>query len=474
MLMCLQFDKFLLCPTEKIILCGEIKLDIRGKDFEVLHLLLRYPKRLVRKEVFLQEVWRGVTVEEANIAVCVNNIRKALRTYSERPLIETVWGEGYRLLVDVVEVDKEAEQFNLQPEAPSNSGLTQRENKAGKPQARQYKATPFNLRILTDNRWDVALPSIIALSAIIILSSSIFSGSNVVKAALALIALTFFALWALYEHKGKKKVRVALTEAKNQRDSLQQLNIELRKKIDSETMRADQAEEAYRKLSEDFEHRLEYRVSKLEIRVNIKDYDGYCHTRWIWTDITKKRPDAIISRMPGGLRFSTPGCSIKQYPLLSSRYERDYKLHIVTKEANFCEFYVHAIEPTDKMSYEYVADIDKAFCMGDEELTGRLYEYEWFGYHVISAIEVLVINLSFPDYYKPTGIQPDAYLGFFPTELSDNSEVERIIKEKGFDIAKNGAISMTVNKPKIGHHYCVRWKPLPSVLVEAMRQRQSK
>jgi hypothetical protein len=125
------------------------------------------------------------------------------------------------------------------------------------------------------------------------------------------------------------------------------------------------------------------------------------------------------------------------------------------------------------MSYEYIVDINKAFCMANEELTERFYEYEWFGYHVISAIEKFVIYLSFPDYYQPSDIQPDAYLGFFPTELSDNSEVERITNENGFKMERNGAVSMTVNRPKIGHHYCVRWKPLPIALVDVMRQKQS-
>jgi hypothetical protein len=125
------------------------------------------------------------------------------------------------------------------------------------------------------------------------------------------------------------------------------------------------------------------------------------------------------------------------------------------------------------MSYEYIADVNKAFCMTEEELQEQPYEYEWFGYHVISAIETLIINVSFPDYYKPPYIQPDAYMGFFPTESSDNSEVERIIREKGFSIGNNGAVSLAVNRPKIGYHYCVRWKPLPRTLVEAMKQRQS-
>lgn len=395
MLICLRFDKFLLYPTEDTVMCGEIELDIHGKDFEVLHLLLQHPRRVVSKEIILNKVWPDVFVEEANIHGCINRIRKNLRLYSEtQELIENVRGKGYKLVVDVVEVVKEADEVQ-------------------------------------DNGVKIAPDSSDSLAG---------------------------KIWS--------KIESALTDAKNLIASLQQENIELQEKLELE-------KGAYKKLSEDFEHRLEYRVGKLEIRVTINDYDGYCHTRWICADITKKRPDAVISSMAGYLRFSTPDCSIKKYPVLSSHYNNDYKLNIVTRTTNSCEFYVHAIKPTDKMSYEYVADIDHAFCMTSEELIGQRYEHEWYGYHVISAIEVLVINLYFPDSYIPTNIQLDAHIGYSPTELSNSSEIERIIKENGFIIRENGTVSMIVNRPKINYRYSVRWQPLPSALVEVMRQRQS-
>jgi DNA-binding winged helix-turn-helix (wHTH) protein len=398
-----------------MVMCGDVKLDIRGKDFEVLHLLLRHPKRLVRKETFLREIWPDVDVEEASIPVCISNIREKLGMHSERHLIETVRGLGYRLLVDVIEVDMETRQFDVQPETEQKQpdrAIAQNENEMGEP----HGVVTNDSGLPTGKIWD--------------------------------------------------KVESALTEVKNLVASLQQDNIELKEKLELE-------KEAYRKLKEDFKHRLGHRARQLEIRMRIENYEGDCHCRWIWTDITDEPPDTVISRLYGSVYFSTPGCSFKQYPTLSANTKRGYKLEIVTKGTALCDFYVYPPEGIDSIYYEYIADANKAFCMSAEELEKMPYEYEWFGFHITVAIETLTIKVTFPEHYRPDYIQADAYLGFFPTNVSDVAEIDRININNWFKKESSEEFTLTVIKPKMGYKYCVRWKPLPGQLVDAMKEGNS-
>ena len=144
---------------------------------------------------------------------------------------------------------------------------------------------------------------------------------------------------------------------------------------------------------------------------------------------------------------------------------------IFRQDPNFCFFQVRVKEATNEISYGYTASIDKAFCMSEEELTGQPYEY--FGFHIEGAIENLVIKVTFPRHYKPDSVQSDVCIGdLVPTDVVYNSEVERIIVDGGFRDEWSGA-SITVRKPKMGYLYFLRWRPLPKVVVEGMKKRES-
>jgi DNA-binding winged helix-turn-helix (wHTH) protein len=86
------------------------------KAFDVLEILLARRPNVVTKEVLLSEVWPGKVVEEANLAIVVGEIRKALGEDSKTPaIIVTVARRGYRFAADAQDVVRsggsEAERY---------------------------------------------------------------------------------------------------------------------------------------------------------------------------------------------------------------------------------------------------------------------------------------------------------------------------------------------------------------------------
>jgi hypothetical protein len=255
--------------------------------------------------------------------------------------------------------------------------------------------------------------------------------------------------------------------------------IELRERLESEKTRAERAEATLQEVGEKLERlrdRIGYQIGKVEIRIYILDFHGTCHVHYLWTDITRVRPDLTLDRVPGRLRFSAPGSIFSTYPKLTYEYIRKYDIEFLRREAAFCEFHVLLNGATNNISFEYTADIERAFRMSEGDLAGERHdeeqdEHEWYEFYISTAIESLTISVNFPRHYRPTITKPDAYVGFFPNNKSDEAEVKRIIENGDFEFDSiSGSALMTVTKPIIGHAYCIRWQPMPAPLVEAMRQ----
>ncbi|HKX31285.1 MAG TPA: hypothetical protein VJ302_26590 [Blastocatellia bacterium] len=237
-------------------------------------------------------------------------------------------------------------------------------------------------------------------------------------------------------------------------------------RADSEKHRADE-------IGERLIDRVNYQVGKLEIQVNISNYEGDCRTRWIWTGIRKVRPDAPIPYIRGRIGFSPSESAFSAFPQLMPEYDGQCEIRFLKQDPNFCEFQVWVKEITNEISFGYTASIDRAFCMKEELLSGQFLKYEFFGFHVDGAIESLVIKVIFPFQYYPQNIQSEVCVGeLIPTEISYSSEKDRINKEGGFK-NERGEASLIVKKPKMGHLYFLRWRPLPAIVVEGMRQRES-
>ncbi len=82
---------------------GEL-VSLTGKAFDTLLLLVEGAGALQRQQTLMDRLWPDVSVEQNNLQANVSLVRRALAG-AEGVEIETVRGQGYRLLAEVREVD---------------------------------------------------------------------------------------------------------------------------------------------------------------------------------------------------------------------------------------------------------------------------------------------------------------------------------------------------------------------------------
>lgn len=98
----LRFDRFSLDPADRRLLCDGAAVELNARYFDALALLVREAGKLVSKERFLEEVWRGVPVTDEALTQCIRTLRKQLGDDAARPrFIETVPKHGYRFVAAV-------------------------------------------------------------------------------------------------------------------------------------------------------------------------------------------------------------------------------------------------------------------------------------------------------------------------------------------------------------------------------------
>ncbi len=102
---CFAFDQFLLDPDNRRLTRGGADVELNGRYFDALTLLVREDGKLVSKDRFLDEVWRGVPVTDEALTQCVRTLRRQLGDDASRPrFIETVPKHGYRFVASVQRV----------------------------------------------------------------------------------------------------------------------------------------------------------------------------------------------------------------------------------------------------------------------------------------------------------------------------------------------------------------------------------
>src|SRR5215213_9464814 len=96
------FEQFVLDPDDRQLRRGADPVELNGRYFDALALLVREQGRLVSKDRFLDEVWRGVPVTDEALTQCVRTLRRQLGDDASRPrFIETVPKHGYRFIAPV-------------------------------------------------------------------------------------------------------------------------------------------------------------------------------------------------------------------------------------------------------------------------------------------------------------------------------------------------------------------------------------
>lgn len=101
-----RFDDFTLDPAERQLRRDDVLVELNARYLDALALLVREQGRLVSKDRFLDEVWRGVPVTEEALTQCIRTLRKQLGDSVANPrFIETVPKHGYRFVASVAWAD---------------------------------------------------------------------------------------------------------------------------------------------------------------------------------------------------------------------------------------------------------------------------------------------------------------------------------------------------------------------------------
>lgn len=95
---CIYYKNLVMHNDSKSIYINNNRLDLTGKEYGILELLLKNPTKLFSKANLFESVWGEPYLNEDNtLKVHMSNIRNKIKQYDDEEYIETVWGMGYRL-----------------------------------------------------------------------------------------------------------------------------------------------------------------------------------------------------------------------------------------------------------------------------------------------------------------------------------------------------------------------------------------
>ncbi|WP_118857694.1 winged helix-turn-helix domain-containing protein [Sphingomonas mesophila] len=98
----IRFSDFTLDAGDRQLRRDGAPVELSSRYFDALALLVAERGRLVTKDRFLGEVWRGVPVTDEALTQCIRTLRRQLGDDAARPrFIETVPKHGYRFIAEV-------------------------------------------------------------------------------------------------------------------------------------------------------------------------------------------------------------------------------------------------------------------------------------------------------------------------------------------------------------------------------------
>lgn len=84
--------------TRRVLVDG-VRVDLAGKEFELLAKLAQAPEKVFTKEQLLREVWNFRSIGRTRtLDSHASRLRRKLHAVAEGPFVVNVWGVGYRLL----------------------------------------------------------------------------------------------------------------------------------------------------------------------------------------------------------------------------------------------------------------------------------------------------------------------------------------------------------------------------------------
>ncbi|MHC6180442.1 response regulator transcription factor [Clostridium sp. JNZ X4-2] len=97
----LTYEEISLNKDTREVFVNEIPLNLTTREFDILQLLISYPKKVFTKTNIFETVWgENYLCDDNTIKVHISNLRNKI--HSAKPLheyIQTIWGIGYKLHV---------------------------------------------------------------------------------------------------------------------------------------------------------------------------------------------------------------------------------------------------------------------------------------------------------------------------------------------------------------------------------------
>ncbi|HUK92060.1 MAG TPA: tetratricopeptide repeat protein [Blastocatellia bacterium] len=109
-----QFGPFLIDSAKRLLLRDGEAVSLSPKAFDTLLVLVQHQGEVLEKDRLMELIWPDSQVEEANLALHISALRKALgESPSEKRFIVTVPGRGYRFQAEVSEAGNGNEDYDL-------------------------------------------------------------------------------------------------------------------------------------------------------------------------------------------------------------------------------------------------------------------------------------------------------------------------------------------------------------------------
>jgi DNA-binding winged helix-turn-helix (wHTH) protein len=122
-----RFERFVLDPADRRLEGADGPVELNGRYLDALVLLVREQGRLVSKDRFMDEVWRGVPVTDEALTQCIRTLRRQLGDSAGAPrFIETVPKHGYRFIAPVEAVEGEPATAPPPPPVTGPAGYSHR------------------------------------------------------------------------------------------------------------------------------------------------------------------------------------------------------------------------------------------------------------------------------------------------------------------------------------------------------------
>src|SRR5215471_15077440 len=93
-----EFGRFKILPQRREILADGRPMELGGRAFDVLVVLIGANGAVVSKEELMSRVWPGRIIEDNNLHAQIKALRKA---FSDHDLIRTIVGRGYQFRGEV-------------------------------------------------------------------------------------------------------------------------------------------------------------------------------------------------------------------------------------------------------------------------------------------------------------------------------------------------------------------------------------